>query len=72
MATESATPELHAHPRVIRQAIDDRGDALGLIRRYRDRLNQLQIEHDYTDVPGVGHEPIALIRGLAEAHGRFG
>ncbi|MFM8692135.1 MAG: alpha/beta hydrolase-fold protein, partial [Limnohabitans sp.] len=71
MAAESAAPKLPADPLVIRQAIGDRDDTLELTRRYRDRLNQLQIEHDYSDVPGVGHEPLALIRGLGEANGRF-
>ena len=71
MAAESAAPKLPADPLVIRQAIGVRDDTLELTRRYRDRLNQLQIEHDYSDVPGVGHEPLALIRGLGEANGRF-
>lgn len=71
LAGESAAASLHTHPVVIRQAIGDRDDTIELTRRFRDHLDRLRIEHTYTELPGIGHDPLALISALGAASGRF-
>jgi enterochelin esterase-like enzyme len=71
MAAESAVKSLRTHPVVIRQAIGDRDDTIELTRRFRDHLDRLQIDHEYVELPGIGHDPLALIRALSETSGRF-
>lgn len=68
---QSAPARLRAHPVSIRQAIGTRDDTLALTRRFRDHLNALQIAHEYTEVPAVGHEPRALLNGLGDANAQF-
>lgn len=42
-----------------------------LNRAFSDRLTELQIEHTFTKVPGVGHDTLALLKGLGEANWEF-
>ena len=71
VAAESAVKRLRPHPVVIRQAIGERDDTIELTRRFRDHLDRLGIDHEYIELPGIGHDPLALIRGLGAASGRF-
>lgn len=71
MLAESAVTALRSYPVLIRQAIGERDDTIELTRKFRDRLNALQIAHEYTEVPAVGHEPRALLNGLGDTNGHF-
>ena len=55
----------------IRIAAGLRDNTGPLNRVFSDRLTQLQIEHTFTKVPGVGHDTLALLRGLGEAKWDF-
>lgn len=55
----------------IRIAAGLRDNTGPLNRAFSDRLNELKIEHTFTKVPGVGHDTLALLRGLGEANWQF-
>ena len=55
----------------IRIAAGLRDNTGPLNRAFSDRLTELQIEHTFTKVPGVGHDTLALLRGLGEANWLF-
>lgn len=40
-------------------------------KHLRPRDTELQIEHTFTQMPGVGHDTLALLRGLGEANWGF-
>lgn len=42
-----------------------------LNRAYSDLLTRLKIEHTFTKVPGVGHDTLALLKGLGDANWEF-
>ncbi len=71
VAAESAVTSLRTHPAVIRQAIGERDDTIKLTRRFRDHLDRLRIDHEYIELPGIEHDPLALIKGLGAASGLF-
>ncbi|MFM8980239.1 MAG: alpha/beta hydrolase-fold protein [Planctomycetia bacterium] len=45
--------------------------SLRFSRDFHARLEQLGLAHEYTEVPGVGHEPLALIRTLGAGFWAF-
>lgn len=55
----------------IRIAAGLRDNTGPLNRAFSDRLTELKIEHTFTKVPGVGHDTLALLRGLGEANWQF-
>jgi len=55
----------------IRIAAGLRDNTGPLNRVFSDRLTELQIEHTFTKVPGVGHDTLALLKGLGEANWEF-
>lgn len=55
----------------IRQAVGTRDFTAEANRAFSEHLRSLRIEHTYTEVPGVGHEPLALLKGLGEANFAF-
>jgi enterochelin esterase-like enzyme len=42
-----------------------------LNRAYSDLLTRFKIEHTFTKVPDVGHDTLALLKGLGEANWEF-
>jgi CubicO group peptidase (beta-lactamase class C family)/enterochelin esterase-like enzyme len=50
----------------IRQIIGDRDETLAMNRDFHAHLERLGIPHDYREVPGVGHQPNALLRALGD------
>lgn len=42
-----------------------------LNRAYSEQLKKLNIAHTFTVVPGVGHDTLALLKGLSEANWEF-
>ena len=71
MAAESAASKLIGQSITIRQAIGAADDTIELTRRFRDHMDRLRVDHEYREVPGIGHDPLALIRGLEASSGRF-
>jgi hypothetical protein len=54
--------------RIVAGARDSTGP---LNRAYSDYLKKLNIAHTFTIVPGVGHDTLALLKGLGEANWEF-
>jgi enterochelin esterase-like enzyme len=71
MAAEAAAPSLADRRTVVRQAVGTADDTLDLSRAFHDRMTGLGIEHEYREIPGVGHDATALLNGLAAANGAF-
>jgi enterochelin esterase-like enzyme len=61
---EQAAPALRALAPVIRQAVGSLDDTRDLNRRFHERMVALGIAHDYTEVPGAGHDTRALLLAL--------
>lgn len=55
----------------IRIAAGLRDNTGPLNRAFSDHLTELKIEHTFTKVPGVGHDTLALLRGLGEESWQF-
>jgi len=57
--------------RPLQLAVGDRDELLENNRAFRDRLESLEIAHDYLEISGVGHDAPALIDGMGEARWAF-
>ena len=68
---EAAAPVLRERRTVVRHAVGRLDDTRELNRQFRQRMVELGIAHAYIEVPGVGHEPRALLEALAAADGGF-
>ena len=55
----------------IRMATGERDNTLQLNRQLSEQLKQLNIPHTFTTVPGVGHDPKALLAALGKAGWEF-
>ena len=55
----------------VRMAVGVRDNTGPLNRAYSEHLKKLNIAHTFTIVPGVGHETLALLKGLGEANWEF-
>ncbi len=55
----------------VRQAVGERDFTAALNRELSAHLQQLGIGHAFTEVPGVGHDTLALLKGLGEENWRF-
>jgi len=55
----------------LRQAFGSLDFTAGLNREFSLLLRELDLEHSSTEVPGVGHDTLALLRGLGEANWDF-
>jgi S-formylglutathione hydrolase FrmB len=56
---------------LVRQAVGSRDFTAALNRSFSERLRHLGVDHTFTEVPDIAHEPLALLRGLGADHGRF-
>ena len=71
MLAEAAAAGLREHRTVVRLAVGTLDDTRELNRQFRERMVGLGIAHAYREVPGIGHDPRALLEALGEANGRF-
>jgi S-formylglutathione hydrolase FrmB len=55
----------------IRQVIGDRDETLRFNRDFHQRLEKLGIPHQYRELPGVKHDPLAVLDALGEANWEF-
>lgn len=55
----------------IRVAVGAGDFTADLNRAYSEHLKKLKVEHEFTVVPGVGHETMPLLKGLGEANWDF-
>ncbi len=51
---------------VIRQAIGDRDETFENNRAFHERMQSLGVAHKWSVIPGVGHDPMRLIRALGD------
>jgi enterochelin esterase-like enzyme len=56
---------------LIRMVIGDEDETLPANIRFREHLERLGIAHRWTLLPGVGHNPMAVIRTLGDTHWAF-
>ncbi len=55
----------------VRMAVGSRDNTGPLNRAYSEVLTKINITHEFTIVPGVGHDALALLKGLGEANWEF-
>jgi len=55
----------------VRMAVGARDNTGPLNRAYSEHLKKLNIAHTFTIVPDVGHDTLALLKGLGEANWEF-
>lgn len=71
MIAGRAAAALRDRKTVIRHAVGGRDDTRDLNRLFHERLAALGIDHDYREVPDVGHDAVALLAALAARDGDF-
>jgi enterochelin esterase-like enzyme len=71
MLAATAAASLREHRTVVRHAVGMLDDTRELNRQFRQRMAELGIAHAYVELPGIGHEPRALLEALGEGNGRF-
>jgi enterochelin esterase-like enzyme len=55
----------------IRLVIGQRDEMLEVVREFRAHLAELKIPHSYSELPGVAHDPMTVLKALAEKNGEF-
>lgn len=60
-----------AHGSLVRVAIGDRDETFGNNLAFHEHLDSLGIPHAWRVLPGVGHDPIAVIDALGDDHWAF-
>jgi enterochelin esterase-like enzyme len=56
---------------LVRQVIGDHDETLRFNRDFHDHLTKLEIPHTFTVLPGVGHNPKAVLDALGEENWKF-
>lgn len=56
---------------LIRQVVGDRDETLPANRDFHAHLEQLNIPHNYTELPGIPHNPMAVLNTLGEGNWEF-
>lgn len=56
---------------VIRQLVGDRDGTRDQSRQFHDRMNGLNIGHEYFELPNVGHDARGLLTALGDGNGDF-
>jgi enterochelin esterase-like enzyme len=55
----------------VRQVIGDRDETLRFNRAFHEHLTKLEIPHHYRELPGIGHNPKAVLDALGAANWEF-
>ena len=55
----------------MRLAIGDRDEMLSVVREFCTHLTGVGVSHTLTVLPGVGHDPVAVLEALGEANWEF-
>ena len=55
----------------IRHAVGDRDETFPNNRAFHERMQALGIAHEWTVVPGLGHDPVGMIRALGDGFWAF-
>ncbi len=71
LIAESSAEKLREKKMVIRQAVGNRDNTRDLNAKFHERMADLQIPHEYTELPNVGHDARALLTVLSERNGEF-
>lgn len=71
LIAESSAEKLRQKKMVIRQAVGNRDNTRDLNAKFHERMADLQIPHEYTELPNVGHDARALLTVLSERNGEF-
>ena len=71
LIAESSTEKLREKKLVIRQAVGNRDNMRDLNAKFHERMADLQIPHEYSELPNVGHDARALLTVLSERNGEF-
>lgn len=71
MIAGPAAKALREQKTVIRHAVGDRDDTRDLNRGFHERMTSLNIEHEYSELPNVGHDAVALLGALGDGNGQF-
>lgn len=56
---------------LIRQVVGERDETLRFNRDFHVHLTSLEIPHRYLQLPGIGHNPTAVLRAMAEGNWDF-
>jgi len=68
---EGAAAALRDTKTAIRHVVGARDDTRDLNRQFHERTANLQIPHEYSELPNVGHDARALLMVLGERNGEF-
>jgi len=71
LIAESSAEKLRQKKMVIRQAVGNRDNTRDLNAKFHERMADLQIPHEYSELPNVGHDARALLTVLSERNGEF-
>ena len=70
-AAATAAVALRDKKTVIRQLVGDRDGTRDQSRQFHDRMNSLNIGHDYYELSNVGHDARGLLTALGDRNGDF-
>jgi len=56
---------------LIRQVIGEDDETLDFNRDFSGHMKQLDIPHTFTVLPGLGHQPMAVLNALGEDNWKF-
>jgi enterochelin esterase-like enzyme len=68
---ESAATAVRERKTVIRLAVGEGDDTRELNKQFHDRMTNLKLAHEYTELPKVGHNALAVLNALGDRNGRF-
>lgn len=68
---EDRAAELKQRKTLIRQVIGEEDNTLPANRAFHERLKALGIEHEYVELPGIGHDPRPMLRDDAAGRAAF-
>lgn len=69
VTAEGAAAALRDKKTAIRHVVGAWDDTRNLNRQFHERMTDLQIPHEYSELPNVGHDARALLTALGERSG---